>query len=75
MWDDGQGAEAMGSYVGRWAGRGSDGEVCGAMGTARKRSEDIRGDGQGAKLMGSYVGRWAGRGSDGEVCGAMGRAW
>ena len=27
IWGDGQGTEAIGKYVGRWAGRVSDGEV------------------------------------------------
>ena len=59
--------------MGRLAEFGSDGNISGAMGTARMRSEDIRGDGQSAKAIGRYVGRWAGRGSDGQSAGATGR--
>ena len=35
IWGDGQGAGAMERYMGRWAGRGSDQEVYGAMDRAR----------------------------------------
>ena len=52
IWGDGQGMEAMGRYMGRWAGRGSDGEVYGAIGRARKRWGGIWGDRQGAGVMG-----------------------
>ena len=58
MWDDGQGAGAMGRYVGRWAGRGSDGEVYGAMGRGRERWEGIWGDRQGAGAMGRNISRY-----------------
>ena len=32
IWGDGQGAGAMGRYIGRWAGHGSNGKVCGSDG-------------------------------------------
>jgi len=59
--------------VGRWAGRGSNGKVYGAMGTAWERWEGIWGVGEGAGVMARSVGQWAGRGTDGKVYGAMER--
>jgi len=54
---DGLGAGAIRRYMGRWAGRGCDGEVYGAMGRVRERWGGIKDDGQGAGAMGRYTGR------------------
>ena len=42
-------------YMGRWAGCGSDGEVCRTMGSARERWGGTWSDGQGAGAMVRYL--------------------
>ena len=52
------------SPMGRWAGHGSNWEVCGAMGRARKQLASVWGDGQGTEAMGrcaGAMGRYMGR--------------
>ena len=57
--------------MGRWEGRGRDGELYEAMRRAHEGWGGVLGDAKGAGGIGRCIGRWEGRMSNGEVYGAI----